>query len=120
MQDDVKSCLDDCGGALFVGALQRVHRHVVAHDQAVEPDFATHDLVNDDRRRSCRMMWVDGGVDDVRAHCHRQVLELRERREIAFEVVARGVDDGQLVMAVHARPAMTRHVLDDGRDAARE
>ena len=41
-------------------------------------------------------------------------------REIALELAARGVDDGQFVMAVHARPAMPRHVLDDRRDPARE
>ena len=54
----------------------------------------------------------------MRAHRHRQVVERRKRRKIAFERIARGVDDGQLVMAVGARPAMTRHVLDNGRDAA--
>ncbi len=37
-----------------------------------------------------------------------------------FEIAARSVDDRQLVMAVHARPAMPRHVLDDGRDPARK
>ena len=37
-----------------------------------------------------------------------------------FELAARGVDDGQFVMAVHARPAMSRHVLDNRRDPARQ
>ena len=56
----------------------------------------------------------------MRAHRHRQVVERREGRKIAFELIALGVDDGQLEMAVGARPAMAGHVLDDGRDAAGE
>ena len=37
-----------------------------------------------------------------------------------FEFAARGVDDGQFVMAIHARPTVPRHVLDDRRNPARE
>ncbi len=36
------------------------------------------------------------------------------------ELAARGVDDGQFVMAVDPRAAVSRHVLDDRRDTASE
>src|SRR5271170_476573 len=120
MKNDIKPGVYDRRGALFVWALERLHRHVVAQDEAVEPDLAAHDLRDHDRRRRRRMTLVNRRIEDVRAHRHRQVIQRRKGRKIAFEGITRGVDNGQLVMAVGARPAMPRHVLDNGRDAARE
>src|SRR5579871_1941027 len=53
----------------------------------------------------------------MRAHRYRQVIERCKGRKIAFEAIEGGVDNGQLVVTVDARSAMTRHMLDDGRDA---
>ena len=63
---------------------------------------------------------VNRRIEDMRAHGHRQVLERREGRKIAFEVVARDIDDGKLVMAIGPRAAMPWHVLHNRRDAARK
>jgi hypothetical protein len=52
------------------------------------------------------------------AHRYWQVVERRKGPKISFEVIARSLNDGKLVMAVGARPAMPGHMLDDGRDAA--
>ena len=98
--------------------VQRLHRQVVAQDEAVEPDLSTHDFRNHGRRRRRRTPSINRRVKEMGAHRHRQVFERRKWREIVAEIAARGVDDRQLVMAVHARPAMPRHVLDDGRDPA--
>ena len=86
----------------------------------VEPDLSAHDFRNHDRRRRRRTPGIDRRVEEMRAHRHRQVPQRRKWREIVFEIAARSVDDRQLVMAIHARPAMPRHVLDDGRDPARK
>ena len=64
MQDDIEPRLDHRGGAFIERTLQRLHRQVVAHDEAVEPDFAAHDLLDDDRRRSRRTPGIDRGVED--------------------------------------------------------
>ena len=118
MEDDIEPRLDHRGGALIERTFQRLHRQVVAHDEAIEADLAAHDFGDHHRRHRRGAAWINRGVEKMRAHRHRQVAQRRKRGEVALELPARGVDDRQLVMAVHARPAMPGHVLDDRRDAA--
>ena len=49
-----------------------------------------------------------------------KIAQRGERGEVPFQLLARRLDEGQLMMAVGPRPAMPRHVLDDGDDAAGE
>src|SRR5277367_5602687 len=119
MQNDIEPRLDHRCGALFKRAGKRLHRQVVAQDEAVESDFTAHNLRDHDRRRRRGPTRIDRRVEEVRAHRHRKVARRRKRRKIMFKVAARGVDHGQLMMTVYARAAMPWHVLDDRRNPAR-
>ncbi len=64
---------------------------------------------------------VDRRIDDVRRHRPRHVGERPERREIGgLQFRARRIDHRQLAVAVDARAAMARDVLDHRQHAGVE
>src|SRR5208337_4614029 len=44
VENQIEPCVEDGLGALLVGTAKGLHRHVVAHDQAVVTDLAAHDV----------------------------------------------------------------------------
>ena len=107
-------------GALGETAGERAHRDIVRDQDAVEADFAADHAVDHDPRQRRRRRIVDRGVDDMRGHRPGHVGQRAERREICLSPASARlvIDPRQRLVAVDARAAVPRDMLDDRQYAA--
>ena len=119
MERHVEAGGEERAGAALEGAAERLHRQIVADEEAFEADGAADDRIDDDRRGRRRALRINCGVDEMGRHRHRQVAKRDKRCKIAFERTAGSLDNRQFEVAVDPRAAMAGDVLDHRRDAAR-
>src|SRR3546814_20354338 len=80
--------------------------------------FRSDDIIDDDGRKRCTAVWIKGGVDHMRGHRHRRVLQLFERLQVNGEFVQRSGDDRKLQIDAGTRAATARDVLHHAHYAA--
>src|SRR3546814_2068131 len=73
MQDDITTTPSYSPRPLADRTLKGVHRRIVRHQQAIETDMAANDVLDHLRRCRRRLVRIDGGNDDMRAHRHQSI-----------------------------------------------
>ena len=87
--------------------------------QAVEADETTDHLADDDAGLGRGVMRIEGCVDHMGAHRHRQVGQGAEGHEIVRgQANALGLDHGQVLVAIAGGATVTGNVLDHRKDPA--
>src|SRR3546814_1476018 len=77
------------------------------------------DAVDDQRRQRRGPIGVPGVEDDMAGHRHRRIPQRRERREVALQLAVRRRDDGQVLVRIEQRAAVTGDLLDDRSEERR-
>ena len=98
-------------------ARQRFHVEVIAHQHAVKPDLAANDIADDCRRHRRAILGIPDRKHHMPGHCHRRIVQPRERNQVVGQVRLRRPDARHVMMAVHDRAPLPRHMLDHRHDS---